>query len=108
FNGLMHEKAKEDDCGARGCEVVLAEKLILPWAGLVDLEIASETKGALHRQAVFEHKTLGREQVLLDVRPLRQDLPDRCEMPPGPSMGGEHEKFFGAWESDVVQSHKGE
>src|SRR5262247_804621 len=96
FNSLMYQQAKEDHRRARGCEVVLAEKLVLPWARLVDLEIASETKGALHRQAVFEHETLGCEQVLLDVRPLWQALPDRCEMPPGSMMGGEYQKLFRA------------
>ncbi len=80
LDGLVHEQAEEDDCRAGWREIVLAEELILSRAGLVQLEVAREAEGALGGHAVLEGEALSGEQVLLDVGPLGQSLPDGGEM----------------------------
>ena len=82
---LMDEQPEEDDSRARRREVVVAEELVLPRAGLVDLQVAGEAVGLLHRHAVLELEALRLETSRLHVRPLRQAVPDRRE--PRPSAG---------------------
>ena len=53
----------------------------------------------------MQRKALGLKEILLDIRPLRQALPDPGKVLLGLSVRGEHQDLFRTGERHIVEPH---
>src|ERR1700758_2550417 len=100
LNRLGPQQTEEDHRRARGCEVVLAEELILARTGLVNLQVTGEAVGLLDRHALAGLEALSRNQLFLYIGPLGEPLPDECEVVLGRLVRSQYEQLLGAREGD--------
>jgi hypothetical protein len=61
LNSLVHKQPEEDHCRPGRGEIVLTEELVLPWARLVDLQVACKAVGALDGHPLSQLETLRRQ-----------------------------------------------